>query len=383
MRVLIVADELFASRERSLLTRLEVGLADEGVRVVYAVPQSVMESTPGGAAELSGVFTRVVTYNAPGLAIGRRLAALELERKLADLPGDHDTVDVVHVFGGAAWRLASMIADHVNAPLAVEVWRAGMAEAARSLVAEARAVDRTLFIAADPLIERELLAAGGSTSRTGQSTSLRTRCIPWGVLAGAERRARDPDAGTATPASVMMIGSGRDAGAWRAALKGCSQAVASGLDLLVFADALAARRSELWTYARELGMLDRLSLIDDLESRRDLVLHGHVLMLPEARGEQHSITLESMAAGLIVMSATDPNSTVLQPGRTCACLDASSSTHWTDLLTRLLRDHAAAATLTEIARLHVQVHRKASDHVRGVLAAYSDLTRPGSLPFAS
>jgi ABC-2 type transport system ATP-binding protein len=139
----------------------------------------------------------VVTYNAPGLAIGRRLAALELERKLADLPGDHDTVDVMHVFGGAAWRLASMIADHVNAPLAVEVWRAGMAEAARSLVAEARAVDRTLFIAADPLIERELLAAGGSTSRTGQSTSLRTRCIPWGVLAGAERRARDPDAGTA------------------------------------------------------------------------------------------------------------------------------------------------------------------------------------------
>ncbi len=382
MRVLIVADELFASRERSLLTRLEVGLADEGVRVVYAVPQRVMESTPGGAAELSGVFTSVVTYNAPGLAIGRRLAALELERKLADLSGDHDTVDVVHVFGGVAWRLASMIADHVNAPLAVEVWRAGMAEAAKSLVADARSVERTLFIAADPLIERELTATAGPVSRSGQVASLRTRCIPWGVLTSAELRPRDPGVGTLTPASILMIGSGRDAGAWRAALKGCSQAVASGLDLLVFADALAARRSELWTWARELGMLDRLSLIDDLESRRDLVLQGHVLALPEARGEQHSITLESMGAGLIVVSATDPHSTVLQPGRTCACLDPSSATHWADLLTRLLRDHAAAAALTESSRLHVQTHRKASDQVRGVLAVYADLTRTGSLPFA-
>ncbi|MEI7656987.1 MAG: hypothetical protein WCK33_02850, partial [Phycisphaerae bacterium] len=374
MRVLIVADELFASRERSLLTRLEVGLADEGVRVVYAVPQRVIDSTPGGAAELSGVFTRVVTYNAPGLAIGRRLAALELERKLADLPGDLDAVDVVHVFGGAAWRLASMIADHVNAPMAVEVWRAGMAEAARSLVSEARAAERTLFIAADPLIERELLASAGPVSRTGQSLSLRTRCIPWGVLASTERRPRDTGAGTSSPASIMMIGSGRDAAAWRAALKGCAQAVTSGLDLLIFADALAARRSELWTCARELGMLDRLSLIDDLESRRDLVLHGHVLMLPEARGEQHCITLESMASELIVISATDPHSTLLQPGRTCACLDPSSAAHWSDVLVRLLRDHAAAATLTESARLHVQVHRKASDQVRGVLAAYADLT---------
>lgn len=383
MRVLIVADELFASRERSLLTRLEVGLADEGVRVVYAVPQRVMESTPGGAAELSGVFTRVVTYNAPGLAIGRRLAALELERKLADLPGDLDKVDVVHVFGGSAWRMASMIADHVNAPLVVEVWRAGMADAARSLVSEARSTERTLFIAADPLIERELLATGVATRGGGPPAALRTKCIPWGVLAASERRACDLEAGTLKPASIMMIGSGRDAAAWRAALKGCSQAVAAGLDLLIFADALAARRSELWACARELGMLERLSLIDDLESRRDLVLHGHVLMLPEARGEQHCITLESMASGLIVMSAVDPHSTLLQPGRTCACLDPSAASHWSDVLVRLLRDHAAAQALTDSARLHVQVHRKASDQVRGVLGAYADLTRSGTLPFTA
>ncbi len=38
MRILIIADESFASRERAMLSRLEVGLADEGVRVVHVIP---------------------------------------------------------------------------------------------------------------------------------------------------------------------------------------------------------------------------------------------------------------------------------------------------------------------------------------------------------
>ena len=53
MRVLILADGLFATRERALLSRLEVGLADEGVRVVQATPEDV----PASAAGLAGAAT--------------------------------------------------------------------------------------------------------------------------------------------------------------------------------------------------------------------------------------------------------------------------------------------------------------------------------------
>jgi hypothetical protein len=381
MRVLIVADDLFATRERSLLTRLEVGLADEGVLVVYAVPQRVIDATPGGAAELSGVFTKVVPYNPSSFSIGRRLAVSELELKLASLEGGGEAFDLVHVFGGGAWSLAASIADHLEIPLVVEAWRAGLAEQARQLVAEGPRLDRTLFIAPDPDTERELTAVASGSSRQASLPAPRTRCIPWGVLTPSERRTRDPGAGTSAPATIMLVGSGRDAAAWQAAIKGCRRAVEQGLDVLIFADAQAARRSDLWSVARDCSMLDRLSLIDDLESRRDLVLHGTVLAIPEARGEQHSITLEAMACEMIVIAARDSHSSLLQDGRTCIAVDPGSIDQWAASLTRMIRDHAAAVTLTESARLFVQVHRKASEQIRGVLAAYADVTSKGSIPF--
>jgi hypothetical protein len=381
MRVLIVADELFASRERSLLTRLEVGLADDGVLVAYAVPQQVIDDTPGGAADISGVFTKVVPYTPPSMPLARRFAAAELERGLCALPGDFDSIDVVHVFGGSAWNLAAQVADELEAPLAVELWRAGLAGPARDLVSAGDRIERTLFIAADPKLEREYQDMPGTNSRHVPPPALRVRSIPWGVLSPQERRSHPQAPGVAQPAAVMLVGSGFDVAAWTATLKGCHEAIRSGLDLLLFADVLAAKRSNLWAVARSLGLLDRLSLIDNLESRRDLVLHGDLLLLPEARGEQRSIILQAMAAEMLVIAAADDNSSILQSDRTCVTLDPTNVGQWTAELRRLLTDRAAALTLAESAKFFIQMHRRASDHVRGVLKAYSDLTASDTLPF--
>src|SRR5213595_3029987 len=97
LRVLILADEFFASRERGLLTRLEVGLADEGVRVIHAVPEGTKTEAPGG------VFSRVLTYSPKTLILTRSLAVRKLGRAIADMdeteePGD---IDIIHVFGGS------------------------------------------------------------------------------------------------------------------------------------------------------------------------------------------------------------------------------------------------------------------------------------------
>ena len=43
MRALILADRSFAARERDMLTRVQVGLIDEGVRVVEAIPSDVAD----------------------------------------------------------------------------------------------------------------------------------------------------------------------------------------------------------------------------------------------------------------------------------------------------------------------------------------------------
>lgn len=381
MRVLIVADELFASRERSLLTRLEVGLADEGIVVAYAVPRKIIDDTPGSAADLSGVFSKVVPYSPAPFALARRFAAADLERGLSELPGDFDVIDVVHVFGGAAWELAASVADHLEAPLAVEAWRAGLHAAAKSLVTPTDRIDRTIFIASDPSIERELTHSAQPSSRHASTAAPRTRCVPWGVLTPSERRISTGTAGTSRPASVMLIGSGRDAEAWAAALQGCADAIRSGLDLLIFADALAARRSELWSRARTLSLLDRLSLIEDLESRRDLMLHGDLVLLPESRGEQRSVVLQCMASELLVIAASDPHSSVLQDGRTCISVSHRSKESWASAIGRVLGDPAAARAQVESARLFVQMHRKASDHIKGVQAVYAELASGSAFKF--
>src|ERR1044071_9211761 len=100
MRVLILADEFFASRERGLLTRLEVGLADEGVRVIHAVPEGIKaEAADGGG----GVFTRVLTYSPKTLILTRPLAVRKLGRAIAEMDETEEPtdIDVIHVFGGS------------------------------------------------------------------------------------------------------------------------------------------------------------------------------------------------------------------------------------------------------------------------------------------
>jgi len=179
----------------------------------------------------------------------------------------------------------------------------------------------------------------------------------------------------------MMIGNGRDARAWAAALSGIALAAAEGQDFLIFADSLAARRADLWTLARSLKLLDRLSLIEELEGRRDLMLHGDILMLPEAGGEQRSVVLEAMACGMLLVAAHDKESSVLQEGRTAALVANNTAQSWAACLTDLIRNPAKSVALAASAHLFVQVHRRASDHVRGVISAYEYLATGESIPF--
>src|SRR5258705_7504763 len=52
MRVVILTDAGFARREHSLVSRLEIGLADGGVRVIHALPASAADPAPSAAADL-------------------------------------------------------------------------------------------------------------------------------------------------------------------------------------------------------------------------------------------------------------------------------------------------------------------------------------------
>lgn len=366
MRVLILSDEFFVKREPSLLTRLGVGLADEGVRVTHAIPESATSHAPGD------VVSRTLTYPGGGWWLSRGAIARGLARQLREgrERGDESPLaDVVHVFGGQLWPMGAALARELDAVLVLEVWRAGLVERAKEFAGGAGPA--TLFIAPDPAIERRLRE---------EPAQLLVRLVPWGVLTPPNpRRILLP--GRAR--SVMLIGTGRAAAAFAAAFEGVAMMIRQFPDVMLFCDALAARRARLWAIAQRLEVTDHVSLIEDLEGRRDLVLEGDILVQPDASGEQRSITLDALAAGMVVVAAEDPFVSILQEGKTARLVRSGVAAHWASVLRDILEDPDRARALAASARSVVAKERRASDHVRGVLDAYTWARSGGSLAFAT
>ncbi len=280
----------------------------------------------------------------------------KLVRGIEDaLQGDGEGVDVVHVFGGAAWRLAEELAAEMKCGLAVEVWRYGLCE---------RAAEWDFARPGAPT----LMAPDGTIERQLKKVAPRARVVhdPWGVLPADARDIFKMDRSW----SVMMVGTGRDAAAFSAALTGLAPVLAQHPGVLVFCDAHAAQRAELWAVARRLNILDRLSLIEDLEGRRDLLLQGDVLVHPEASGEQRSILLEAMAHGVVVVAARDPQVSTLVEGRSARLVEGADAGAWKRVLGEVLGDPAGARSLALAAQAFVREQRKASGHVRAVIGAY-------------
>lgn len=363
MRVMILADELFASRERAMLSRLEVGMADEGVRVIHAIPERAAGRVDARGPE---IFSQAITYSDVAMPFADRFRAASLARSLEELVTDENPVDVIHVFGGGVWNLGIQLGKLTEAGVVLEVWRSGLA--ARASSTREKHGPPIVFLAPDPSIERLLLAEGPGVT---------VRLAPWGVHVGSQ--SREILLENRTP-SVMVVGTGRDPRPYAAALEGIAQAVNSGLDCMIFMDALAAHRARVWPLAQRLGLLSRLSLIEELEGRRDLVLLGDVLVQPDSSGEQRSILLDAMASGMIVVAASDASVSALIDGRTARLVQGSDAPSWGQGICGVLSDRARSREIGRSARKFVKDHRLASGQVRAILDAYQWLTSSDAIP---
>ncbi|MFG0259382.1 MAG: hypothetical protein ACF8LK_03435, partial [Phycisphaerales bacterium JB041] len=108
MRVVLLADRRFASRERSMLARLQVGLADEGIRVVLALPR-------GFAQDSDELFQETVEFEETGLPMSLRWRAGEVAAKLrASERASDDPARIVHVFGGSLWPFGLALAEKLE-----------------------------------------------------------------------------------------------------------------------------------------------------------------------------------------------------------------------------------------------------------------------------
>ncbi len=377
MHALIIADSSFASRERAMLSRLEVGLADEGVRATHAVPAS-MPSPVGGSnsSDSIGIQSTVVTYRDGGLPFTLRTRAAELATAIETRFEEPTPIDIVHAFGAPCWPLAVELARRTGAGLLLELWRPDLvAPAAGLLTACARPRS------GGPVTPEFMVSEGAvATALHALAPRAKVYSAPWGVHAPIHPRppyaARSPEAQQQPLAIAIMCDTG-DPRYVGPALAGIVEAAAR-TDFLLFAaidEATHAREAVLWGAARKLNLLDRFSLDPDMESRREPILDMDVLILPEPGGRQRTLTLEAMGAGMLVLATADPNQSSLVDGTTARLVPPFNAAAWAEAIRSNVLNSAAATDLSRAAHEYVRSNRTASTHVADVLRAYEQAAR--------
>jgi glycosyltransferase involved in cell wall biosynthesis len=406
MRVVMLVDRGVHARERDMLARLEIGLADEGVRVCHAAPQSTLHSE-AESGSTAGIYSEMVGYADGGLldgGIGGLLTRGSRVRALANelmerLEGDSPRcIDLIHCFVSPGssqrvpwtWRLAIDLARLTHARVLLEISGAPLIGAATSLVSHHVAVD------VDPagtdggsLVRQPVqFCAPGEAIRSAllkRAPRAGVHVVPWGVHPDREaandhaRLALHSITGTsASPrgtVGIALLGGG-DAGVYSRHVAPALEAIAglpagggAAPEVIVVCSAAPRVERVISAHVRRLKIGDRLTLVPDIEARREPALKADVLVCTEAAGVRHTLMLDGMARGVAVVAGADPLVDELIDGVTARVVDRPTVEAWSMALRGVL-DGNARASLGASASRWIASNRTASTQVRGLLGLY-------------
>jgi len=379
MRVLLIADTHFATHEHAMLRRIEVAAAEDGRRVVLAHPDTTPAPAPSPFASHIAYPSREwrsikkLTARARASALGSALESLDLPSPTSE--GADRPIDVIHALGDGCWPIAFALADLLSVPLCADVHSPrALAEAVHIHAARSRrGVDSPVaWLAPDAPALARLQSA---------LPAARARLAPWGVFlppSPSRALARPKDVAI----SLVIAGSGADPAAARSLLAGLASLPSDAPSTLLFLDSsFLSHRHSLYRDIRALNLLDRLSIIDNLEGHRAIALRADVLLLPEALSLHNTLLLDALAAPLAIIAAADPAIEALTASEGPVLLTSPTPADWTEAVLALLKDPEGARHRALKGRPYIERDRQASAHTRAVLAAYEALANSGPLPF--
>jgi hypothetical protein len=248
----------------------------------------------------------------------------------------------------------------------LELWQAGAISAASTVTASKGQSQRAPeFSVCEPAMRRAL------RKRVPHAT---VHVTPWGVHAPAALPEHTRP--TEQPVSVALLADSGEPGALAGALAGIAKLGERPPGVLIFAgtqDGAANRDSTIWSAARKLNVLDRLTLVSDMEARREPILDMDILVLPEATGRQRTIVLDAMARGMTIVAAQDELSETLTDDRV-RLVKGQSPDAWTRALADALDDVQGARLRRQAAHAFVRSEKSASAQVASVMTAYNAMT---------
>lgn len=359
-----------------MLRRLEIGLVDDGVSVVRAAPEGAMPEPA------TGLLASIEYSDDPWRLNGLRRATVMIE-KLRELPESAHAgraVEIIHAWGEGCWPMGLKIARRFGADLALEVWSRSALSSMAAVENAARGLEKVgvsgMWLGPDAAMTRALESAARLWP---------VRCSGWGVHAPASRDepAARQESGASRVRSIVVLDSGADAGSTAAmlgAFAASSRAAASddGPVLLFIDERVFATSPGLWKHAESLGLLETISIVPEMEARRELVLAADAFVVTECRGEHRSLVLEALAAGKLLVTRSDRLVSVASDPSMAVVVEDATPKGWGEAMTRLLSNWPSPNPLTLESQRRMRAEFNASGQVARALEAYRALI--GAIP---
>lgn len=366
-----MAGRSFALREQVMLRRVAVGLMQEGVTTAIATPRSIGEPDHAG-------LTTLVTYDDLGWSLtthsrSRMLLQSLTSEEHAGWGGSDAPIDVVHAWGHAAWPMAMTVARESSAAVVLDVWSVQAAE-------QIRRSERSASKGREEAIRGAWLAPSRSLLRHAEARAQLWAChlVHWGVHAPEKL----PEQESHSDRGIAVVCSGDLPDATIAMLEGLAAIIPQHPHILVFLDEAAVKKDhEVWRAAQRLGLLDRLSVIADMETRRELILQADLLLLPDIVGEARSVILDAMGEGVVVISDGAAASDALIDGRTALLINERRPEHWAQAIASVLSDDDTRNSIRREAHRMVMTERRVHSHVASLLRVYGELSSPEPIEF--
>jgi len=355
MRVLILVDAQFARHERALIERVVIGLADEGVHTQVILPKDRQLEEAG-----FDLLVEPVWYADRGLALTQRIRANQVAKQII---GENDNgtgkIDIVHVFGGAAWSMGKELGKILEAGVVFEVWRAGLADSVRGLHLDSN--DRALFSLPERAFETGLEQEGFSD---------RVHLAQWGasVPASPSQILRDDKF-----PSIVLMSSGRQKDLSIAAFDGIADYLDRNPEIMVFANLEIVERAGLFERVVARKHEDRFTTIDRSEDRRDLLLRCDLMVYPDTLHEERTLLLDAMGMGMLVLAGNDNCIAPIKESKGVRVVERPIRSCWSSLLESSLADRENARELGMLSREYVTNNRRSPMHIASILDAYQRL----------
>ena len=352
MHVALMVDEEWLEEEHESYRLLVAGLLDEAVAVAQVLPE--------GCDELAGApLGEFAAFPQSDWSWITRWRIMEHAARL-----QRSGVELVHALSPALWDPALRLGARMGVPVVLGCDDASDLPVS-SAVRRAAATGAAAFSAPSGPV-----AQGVIEKLRVEAT---VRCIPTGVMLGAEREA-GWEPGQAL--CVVVSGDGEMTQEYESFLLGVRGLVNEVAACQFFFESTEDQHS-IWPVIKRLELQSQVSLLPRSLGQRDLLLGGHALVHPHALGRTRSLTLRAMASGVPVIARQDPWVEHLVDEATAWIVEEANPEHWATLLRRLVEDPARSRGLGRSARQWVATHRRASDYVARTLSLYHELLGVG------